>query len=544
MPPVNRPTAWLTWCAVLLCLAGSSAHDARAQEPPAEPAAVPAPAVVEPPLQISAGVLRRHVTTLASDEFKGRDTKSGGVDLAAEYLAGEMKTAGLEPAGDAGTYFHRFALGTIASPPGEQTLRVAGHDAALTPADGWMPLDPIQGTWSGRVVWVGRGTATEFGAIAGVPADPLAGAIVLVQAGGALYEPAAPEALRAVATLAGTRGAVAVVAVAGRPTPPGMWSRFALRRGGTRTGTQSEIVARNSTRTPIVWCERRCLEQLLGAEAIQNVLGAALGATVPARAGDPSGPDEREPVALSITGVTTFSDPVPYRNLAGRITGTDAALRDEVVVLSAHYDHIGVDARAGAGDRIYNGADDDASGTAAIMAMGAAFQKHPPKRTVLVLAFTAEELGLLGSKQFVQRPVVPLKQIVSVVNVEMVGRTAAQGPGQIWITGYTRSSFGPIFTLAAAPAGVTAIADPYAMMGFFARSDNYSFAREGIPAHTCSSYDARGGSYYHQVNDHAADCDFDNMATLVHGIYLGARMIASGAATPAWVDGDPLAAKR
>jgi Zn-dependent M28 family amino/carboxypeptidase len=175
--------------------------------------------------------------------------------------------------------------------------------------------------------------------------------------------------------------------------------------------------------------------------------------------------------------------------------------------------------------------------------MGAAFVQAPPKRTVLVIAFTAEEKGLLGSKQYVKRPTVPLKQIVADVNVEMIGRPAAAGPGAMWVTGYERSSFGPIFALAAAPAGVKTIPDPYAMMGFFRRSDNYSFAAEGIPAHTCSSYNPRAGRYYHQPNDHAADCDFANMAVVVHGIYLGARAIAMGDATPQWVEGDPLAKK-
>ena len=143
-----------------------------------------------------------------------------------------------------------------------------------------------------------------------------------------------------------------------------------------------------------------------------------------------------------------------------------------------------------------------------------------------------------------KHPVVPIKQIVADVNVEMIGRPAAGGPGQMWITGYPRSSFGAIFSQAAAEVGVQAVPDPYAIMGFFRRSDNYSMASKGIPAHTCSSYDPRGNQDYHKTSDSADKCDFKNMTKIVQGIYAGARVIAMGKATPEWTEGDPLAAKR
>jgi peptidase M28-like protein len=211
-------------------------------------------------------------------------------------------------------------------------------------------------------------------------------------------------------------------------------------------------------------------------------------------------------------------------NVLGLLRGSDPALASEVVLVGAHFDHIGI-RPAVDGDSIANGADDDASGTVAVMEAARIIAGGPrPKRTILFVAFTGEESGILGGRWYSQHPLVPIDRHVADIEVEMIGRpdTAAGGPGKAWLTGFERSTMGP--TLAA--AGLPVVADPRPAQRFFERSDNIAFARLGIVAHTLSSFNLH--AEYHTVNDEVELVDFSHMTEMVNLVAKAVRTIADG----------------
>lgn len=227
-----------------------------------------------------------------------------------------------------------------------------------------------------------------------------------------------------------------------------------------------------------------------------------------------------------------MADSVSDVNVVGIVRGRDADLGEEAVIVGAHYDHIGV-GQPIAGDSIYNGADDDASGVVAVLAAARALTAGPaPKRTVVFLLTAGEEQGLLGTKWYIQHPVVPLDRTVADIQVEMIGRpdSLAGGPGKLWLTGYERSTMGPHFTA----AGLPVVADPRPQFKFFERSDNIAFARQGIPAHTLSSYNLH--SDYHQPSDEVERIDVAHLERAADVVARAVRVLADGEA-PAWNPG-------
>jgi hypothetical protein len=230
-------------------------------------------------------------------------------------------------------------------------------------------------------------------------------------------------------------------------------------------------------------------------------------------------------------------------NVVGVLRGADPALRDEAVLVDAHYDHLGVGAPAG-GDSVYNGADDDASGTAAVMLVARALAAGPrPRRSVVFLAATGEEVGLVGTRHYIRRPAWPIARTVGNLEVEMIGRPdpLAGGAGRGWLTGYERSTVGE----ALAAAGVPIVADPRPAERFFERSDNIAFAWLGVPAHTLSSFALHAD--YHTPRDEADRLDYAHAARVVEAAARAVRLMADGP-RPAWKAGGrptpPPAARR
>jgi hypothetical protein len=219
-------------------------------------------------------------------------------------------------------------------------------------------------------------------------------------------------------------------------------------------------------------------------------------------------------------------------NIIGIMPGSDAALRNEVVVFAAHYDHVGIGTPVN-GDSIYNGADDDASGVTTILEIARTFAKgSPPKRTVVFMATTGEEEGILGTQWYVFHPVFPLSQMVAELEVEMAGRpdSLAGGPGKLWLTGYDRSTMGEIIKA----AGIPIVADPYPQFKFFERSDNIVFALSGIPAHTLSSYNLHED--LHKPSDEIGRINFPHLTLAARSAASVARLLADGPA-PKWNPG-------
>jgi hypothetical protein len=220
-------------------------------------------------------------------------------------------------------------------------------------------------------------------------------------------------------------------------------------------------------------------------------------------------------------------------NVVGLVPGTDPALRDQVVLIDAHYDHLGIRPGVG-GDSIYNGADDDASGVVAVLEIARALAAGPaPKRTVVVAATTGEEVGLLGTRWYIAHPVRPLESTVANLEIEMIGRpdSLAGGPGRGWLTGFDRSTMGELF----ASAGLPIVADRRLDQEFFMRSDNIAFAERGIVAHTLSSFNLHND--YHQPTDDIAHVDFAHMTRLVDVAVRAARLLADSPTKLEWKPG-------
>lgn len=226
-------------------------------------------------------------------------------------------------------------------------------------------------------------------------------------------------------------------------------------------------------------------------------------------------------------------------NVLALLPGRDPDLAHETVVVSAHYDHLGRDEDAD-GDGIYNGANDNASGVAGVMAVARALvaASQRPRRSVLFITFCGEELGLLGSKHYVENPLRPLEDTIAVVNLEMLGRGLEDNSPTIWITGMERSDFGSWFIDANVQRGVDVV-DAATIGRFegqaFGASDNAPFARAGVVAHTLSTGRVMDG-VYHTPKDEADTMNYERMAVLVQAAARGVYRLAEHDARPGWAD--------
>ena len=241
-----------------------------------------------------------------------------------------------------------------------------------------------------------------------------------------------------------------------------------------------------------------------------------------------TGESDVDSYEIVVTATVTERD---LGNVVGVITGRR---RDEIVLFSAHYDHIGIRSPVN-GDSIANGANDDASGTTAVISLAKYFKAMGrPERTLMFVAFTGEESGGYGSRYFSQQ--VDPDDIVAMFNIEMIGKPAREGPNTAWITGFERSSFGRILQEAVDGTPYSFYPDPYPDQNLFYRSDNATFARLGVPAHSISTTPIDVDPDYHRVTDEVATLDLDHMTATIEALAKGAATIVSGAATPTRVD--------
>jgi len=221
----------------------------------------------------------------------------------------------------------------------------------------------------------------------------------------------------------------------------------------------------------------------------------------------------------------------PIVNVVGQIPGRRT---DEYVLFSAHYDHLGI-IRALQGDSVANGANDNASGVAAVISLAKYFAaRGTPERTLLFAAFTAEEAGGFGSRYYSSR--VEADDIVAMFNIEMIGKPAVNGPNTAWITGFDRSSFGTILQEAVEGTQYEFYPDPYPQLNLFYRSDNAMLAALGVPAHSISTTPIDVDRDYHQVTDEVETLDVAHLTNTIEAIARGAETIVSGAATPTRVE--------
>jgi hypothetical protein len=425
---------------------------------------------------------------LASDAMNGRGSGTRDEWIAASYLAAQMQQWGLEPLGDGEGFVQQIEIerSEITAPP---TLAAAGKTFTHGKEMRMLALGAT------RV----SGTLQKYEA--GIPVK--AGAVLLMPtvSGGApgaktASPPAAPGASIARASV------VLTLENAGQPRPPA---------GARLPSAPARIVG---VEAPAPAPTRIAL----GKDAYAIVADLPEGAVITVAAQAKQRPRTH-----------TW-------NAAGRLTGSDPKASKEMILLSAHLDHIGNRPAPGAAanaDTIYNGADDDASGTVAVLELARAMAMGPrPRRTVVFAFFGSEEAGGFGSRYFADKPVVPLSQLVANLQFEMIGRPDAKVPlHTLWLTGYERSTLGP----ALAKQGAKLVPDPHPEQSFFTRSDNIQFARRGVVAHTVSSYGLH--NEYHQPSDEIGRIDFPHMIESIRSMLEPITWLANSGFKPAWLPG-------
>jgi hypothetical protein len=219
-------------------------------------------------------------------------------------------------------------------------------------------------------------------------------------------------------------------------------------------------------------------------------------------------------------------------NVVGRLRGSDPKLRNSAVLFSAHLDHLGIGQPVN-GDSIYNGADDDASGVAAVLEMARVLGAGPrPKRTVIFALFGSEETGALGSGHFSEHPPLPLEKIAADLEVEMIGRPDPMvSDDKLWLTGWERSNLGPVLVA----HGAHLVPDPRPEQNFFARSDNFGLAKKGVVAHTASSFGLH--SDYHEPSDDLAHIDFKHLNAAIRSLLAPIEWLVNSGFEPRWSQG-------
>ena len=352
---------------------------------------------------------------------------------------------------------------------------------------------------------------------------------------------ALPLALLALSLVAGGCGAPAASSSSGAsPTPAGATSAGAVREADVRAALYTLAADSMEGRgTAQRGSERaaRFIAAELARHGIQPAGDSGFFQRVPMRVERRA--DGRRRLSLVQPGqAVPQAERAHGVNVVGIIRGSDPAMAGEAILVDAHYDHLGIGPAVN-GDSIYNGADDDASGVVAVLEMARALGRGPaPKRTVVFLLSTGEEVGLLGTRWYVDHPVVPLERTVANFEVEMIGRpdALAGGAGKGWLTGYDRSTMGQML----ARAGIPLVADPRPAQNFFERSDNIVLARRGIPAHVLSSFNLHQD--YHSVDDEVERVDFAHMTAVIESAVRAVRMLADGPA-PQWLPGGRPAAQ-
>jgi Zn-dependent M28 family amino/carboxypeptidase len=533
------------------------ASAAAAQQQPAAPAQATATnpernARLNAELPPAEAAMKAHVMFLASDPMKGRDAGSPEYDIAAQYVAAQFYAAGLRPGGDNGSYLQQVPLITVkAKDQGSISWAPAG--GAATPLV--FGTDYVPGTnaakattsVSGGVVFAGYGIVEPTIGRDDYAGVDVRGKIVVLFAGAPKsFHPELRAHFGSAPTkrqIAEAKGAAGVLVIEG-PT--------SAKAGGFKR------LAESYNRPRVTWATKAGAgfdpaprAPALG--SISQAFAAKLFGSRWAEIARGAESDETRFKAVAIPGTMTAAintewTPLPSSNVVGVLPGSDPKLRNEYVVLSAHLDHVGVGTAVN-GDAIYNGAEDNAVGIASLVEEAKRFKASgtAPKRSILFLAVTAEEKGLVGSEYFANNPTVPKAAMVADVNLDMPIITYKFE--DVIAFGAERSTLGPIVKKAAASIGVGFSPDPMPDQGLFVRSDHYRFVQQGVPSVFLWPGQAGPGkaavedffnNHYHKPSDEAWQpaLDWSQGVRFIDVNYAIAREIADGAERPRWNKGD------
>jgi hypothetical protein len=469
--------------------------------------------------RISANSLRGHLSFIASDLLEGRNTPSRGLDLAAEYIAAQFRRAGLEPAGDDG-YFQTANWLLAERDPADFELTFHSEQETIRIGPPQVSLAFEQSLSLSRAALF-KVDYKDQTALAALTSEQLAGKVVLTEIPDLRREDRSrrAEMFRAQNEFLGKMTQLKAAAVISIDRMSATGTGFGA---GRLIDPENRLAAMATPSVPLLTVHDPRAVSLF--DAIKpGQSGAAISLRVPA-------PVEK---------------PAKLRNVIGLLRGSDAALKDTYVLVTAHYDHVGV--RAGLeGDRIFNGANDDGSGTVSVIELAAALStlKERPKRSIVFMTFFGEERGLLGSRYYGRHPVFPIAKTVANLNLEHMGRTdSSEGPqiASATLTGFDYTDLGQLFQKAGEMVGIRVYKHEQNSDSFFGRSDNQALADQGVPAHTlCVAYIFPD---YHGAGDHWDKIDYDNMARVDRMVALGLLMIANHPEEPKWNEENPRTAR-
>jgi len=452
---------------------------------------------------IKKSTIKGHIYFLASDELAGRETGTIGIDVAAKYIATTFQRYGVAPVpGATEGYFQEVPLVKNVM-PNAYALRIGKESIN---AENLLRVQGSGVDLESDFVFLNYGMEEDFNN------KNISGKIAVVLAGQEdnqdyrfIYQASAKKS-----KLAKEAGAIGIVELhAGNPDN---WKTYKSFMGsGSSVGFASENKEESFFKIWVndpekSWVKRVNLKM-------------------------------KQKIAVTIGEAMQL--PMPSKNVVGMVEGTDPDLKDEFIIYSAHYDHLGIGKSNAEGDSIYNGARDNAVGVVTVMSAAESIAKNPTKRSALFILFTAEEKGLLGSSYYVENPLLPLDQMVYCFNSDNGGYNDTS---LATIIGLERTTAGKHIKKASETFGLKAIDDPAGEQGLFDRSDNVNFAKKGIPAPTFSlgftAFDAEIGKYYHQQSDNPESIDYNYMEQFFRAFVLSARLIANDEETPFWTEGD------
>ncbi len=497
---------------------------------------------------ITADQMKAYLSFIASDEMEGRNTPSRGLDLTAKFIAAMLTRWNLKPAGDNGTYFQKINLSRDKVDAEKTKVEINGKSFKFGEA---FLAQSVSGNVTGNAVYVGSGwvipskniNAFQIGeskidvkdkiivAISGLPKDVLASDLANGKQG-VDWDNALSYGAK--------NGARAVIFV---PSPQVLraWSRL---RNNIVRGNALRVVNGDTQgfNIPAITASEGLLKALFEGEKEtgENILARSQN--------NPIEPFELNPAKTVNINVVAESEKATTQNVVAIIEGSDPQLKNEYVAIGAHYDHVGNSSQTGCqpvnGDSLCNGADDDGSGTTGVLALAEAFSKGPrPKRSILFVWHCGEEKGLWGSDYFTEHPTVPLKQIITQLNIDMIGRSRKDGdsnPANAGLTGpheiYVIGSKMMSTELGSLSESVN---DAYLKLKFnykyddprdterlFYRSDHFNYAKNGVPI---IFYFDGIHEDYHKPTDEVSKIDFEKMEKVARTVMATAWELANRA---------------
>ena len=467
---------------------------------------------------ITAADIQRRIGIIAADSMLGRATPSPQLDAVATYIAGEFRRFGLKPGGDSGTYLQRFPLEVLRFDPESSTIGITsrtpttwrvGHDVLLV--EGQAPS--VATTAPAAVV-----TGSPDAAGSALDSASVTGKVVFVAYG---------PALNAIAVKLLPLKPLAVVLVAG--FPDSIWEKLPGREASVTERNPSEG---GGAAVPAVLAVRTATANALFAQ------GGASPDSLRAWADKPLAARPLSDVTMRLDVHQRMLDHASAPNVVGVLEGSDPALKSEYVLFTAHMDHIGTPS-AGEGctargaDSICNGADDDGSGTVAVVELAEAFSllRDRPKRSLVFMTVSGEERGLWGSGYWADHPTVPLANVVADLNSDMVGRNSKD---TVAVIGREHSNLGTTLDSVAAAhreLGIKPVGDLWPQEGLFFRSDHFNFAKKGVPILFFTT-----GLHpdYHQVSDSPDKIDTEKEARFARLVFYMGLAVANSAQRPRW----------